>query len=189
MIKMLLLLVALSFADTLTGFWGIPFGSSIETTKKAMIGRGTLDVKESTKEILLYEKVRFAGRTTKWIMIGFVNNKMHTVRIFFKTDVANKSIDLYQAIKRELNEKYFISTSDYVDFKSPYEEGDGYEITAVRTGAADYSCYWFFTRPGEEDPEMQNIIWLELDTELYVILGYQDGRLIKTVTAKSKSDY
>lgn len=188
--KVLLLLVMFVFGDTLTGFWGIPFGSSTETVKKLMIAKGgKFSQKNSTKTFLMFTDVRFAGRTPVAITFGMVNNKMHTARVYYTAEVPNLTLDLYQDIKGELNTRYFVSTADYANFKSPYSEGDGYEISAIKLGAASYSCYWFFTRPGEQDPEVTNVLWLEIDTDLYVILGYQDGRLIKTVRKDVEDDY
>lgn len=154
-----------------------------------MSNRGVLNLKESNNNTLVYEKVKFAGRHPTWVIISMINGKMHTVRLLFEPKAENQAIELYQDIKRDLNNKYFVSNDDFANFKYPYEEGDGYETLAIKSGSATYAAYWFFVRPGEDDPEIQNGIWLEIDTDLFTILAYQDGRLIKGVVEKIKGDY
>jgi hypothetical protein len=37
--------------------------------------------------------------------------------------------------------------------------------------------------------EITNTLWIEIDTDLRIILGYQDGVRIKSVVKKVKNDY
>jgi hypothetical protein len=68
-------------------------------------------------------------------------------------------------------------------FKAPYTEGDGYEITAIKTGNANYETNWI-------NGDNYIIAALEEDTTakaLTVKLYYNDGKLAKLVDEQQKT--
>ena len=48
----------------------------------------------------------------------------------------------YFELVEVLTKKYGEPTSRYSSFKSPYEEGDGYEMSAVQLEKCNYSTFW-----------------------------------------------
>jgi hypothetical protein len=138
---------------------------------------------------LILEGLRFAGRPVSFIRVSFFRDQFHTASIYYKPSLDAKTQELFDNIKTELNGKYFVTNSDYRLFKSPYSDGDGYEMSAVRQGLGTISAYWIFDRPDG----YQNVISLKIDEDLYVVLAYQDGCLIKEQIeadkAKNVRDY
>jgi len=57
----------------------------------------------------------------------------------------------YDNLKRSLIAKYGEPTDDFHFFSSPYEENDGYELTAFRVGKATFASYWH-PGPGKNVP-------------------------------------
>lgn len=49
----------------------------------------------------------------------------------------------YREMKALLNEKYGTPDNEYEFFKSPYYEGDGYELSAIANDKGYYSTFWF----------------------------------------------
>lgn len=186
-ILIILLLVSVnSFSQTLDGFFGMKFGSSKESIKKIMLEKPgcNFDTKHSTEDILIFNGLKFAGRDIQFMLFSFTNNKFHTSRVVLVSELESKTVELYNEIKGELNEKYFTTKSDYEFYKSPYEKGDGYTESAIKLGKAEFSAFWKFKNPNS--PEGQNIISLEINPSLSISLGYQDGVLIKEVVSKTK---
>ena len=99
MFKIILLLIVSTFAETLTGFWGIDFGSSKEQAKKVMSAKKAVFVPKCSKDdFLMYSEAVFAGRNTKAICLYFNNDEFHTARVIFGTE-RYATISLYKEIK------------------------------------------------------------------------------------------
>lgn len=175
-----------SFSQTLDGFFGMKFGSSMDSIKKVMLSKPgcKFDTKNSTDDCLIFDGLKFAGRDIGFMMFSFTNNKFHTSKVALISELESKTVDLYKEIKAELNEKYFTTKSDYEFYKSPYEKGDGYTESAIKLGKAEFSSYWEFKNPFSTTEK--NIISLVIKPSLTILIGYQDGILINEVVSKSK---
>jgi hypothetical protein len=182
----LLILPILSSGQTKTldGFLGIKFG----TTKAASIAAikakgGVQDLKSSNPEDLVFDGVTFANRKTSFIRVSFINNKLYQGDIFLAPSKEPKLIELFETIVEELNDVYG-EGKVYKSFKSPFEEGDGYEITALTTGHAEYNAYWFVN----SSVGAKNAISLKITESGFVKLSYQDDKLIDIVIDKQKAE-
>lgn len=167
------------------GFWGVKFGSSYMQAKKIILSKegAILDKKNSDSSIVVVDAAKFAGRQTSYIVLQFINDKFHTAVVSFKSDLEAKVVDLYETMETELNEKYFKTDSDFKNFKYPYKEGDGYEITAIKVGKATFASFWNFPR----EDGFTNSIYLTISENLLVKLRYQDGKLIEEAVEIQKS--
>lgn len=178
-----------SFAQTsektMDSFWGMKFGSSMAECKKIILSKeGTvIDAKNSTPDKLIIDGAEFGGRKTLFISLQFSDNKFHTAKVYFNPRLASKVIELYDEIKGEINDKYYITKDDFRHFKEPYSEGDGYETQAIRLGKATFAAFWTFTRSDGH----KNAISLQINENLSIVLGYQDGQLIDEAIDKKKS--
>ncbi len=79
----------------------------------------------------------------------------------------------YRDLKNSLSVKYGIPTS-YEYFRSPYEEGDGYEMTAIYAEKCVYVSYFDV----KENDKVVGTIALSIekhDTQGYVSLRYEDA--------------
>jgi hypothetical protein len=176
-----------SHCQTLEGFLGVKFGSTIEEATKILSAKPGFKVNRefSKPDILAFTDAPFAGRKSFLICLAFVNNKFHTGFAIIAPNLESQLIELYNGIKEELNEKYFKTTSDFKSFKYPYEDGDGHEETAIKLGKASFSSFWNFKNPKGTNDE-NNIISLEITESMKVKLTYQDGILIHEQVDKAK---
>lgn len=170
-----------SIAQTeLTGAVGLSFGISTENVKSIMSKRsGTVD--QSGPNYLSYNDVMIGTKKADILFLQFVNNKLHTIKAMFLPEFEAKTQDLYDELKEIITSKYGKSES-YRNFKTPYEDGDGYEMQAVKLGKADISSYWKF--PSDR------IISLNIESTekiIFVSMVYQDGKLFQEVKQKQEN--
>ncbi len=166
------------------GFLGIKFGSDAETVKAAIKAKGGIFIVKSSKpDLLEFTGVKLGHRTASVFGVKLIDNKAFEADFFFDPDLQAKIIDEYNALGSDINEVYGKGESTKT-FKSPYADGDGFELTAIKSGNADYQTIW---RSGD------NTISESIDDDLSIELSYQDGPLIDQAIsrqkAKEKSDY
>lgn len=192
--KTIILLVFMAISTvsngkTLDVFFGFRFGCSMDSIKKGMLMKPgcTIDSKNSNETRLVFDNVKFAGRDASFMSFSFINNKFHTGAVSIAPNLKSQIIDLYNEIKSELNEKYFVTKDDFEIYKSPYEKGDGYYETAIKLGKASFSSYWMFENPKSNKEDQKNTISLKITETLNISIKYQDGILIDEAVDKSKA--
>jgi hypothetical protein len=174
----------------LEGFLGIKFGASTESVKDFMLAKPNcnLDLENSDNNQLFFEGAKFAGRDPLFILFKFVDNKFHTACVLIKPKLESQTIDLYNEIKDEINEKYYKTSEDYETYKYPYEKNDGHTETAIELGKASFSSYWKFNASSKD-----NYIALSITEGLHIKISYQDGMLVQIAVerenAKNNDDY
>ncbi len=177
-------------ARTLDDFLNIKWGASKAEAKRIMLQRPgtTFDAENSTDEALIFNGGEFAGRPVSFILLRFSGEGLHTATVYIKADRRDHDVvmPIYRGIKELLQRKYGDPDHDFYFFKDPYEEGDGYESTAISVGKAVISAYWFF------DPsvgsEEQNVISVSVDPDFYVIVAYQNGAMVSRAIEKQKEE-
>jgi hypothetical protein len=183
----LLLIPFLGISQTtkpIDGFLGIKFGSDAATVKAAIKAKGGLFLaSKSTTELLKFTGVKLGHRASSLFAVKLVDNKAYEADFFFDPELEAKIIDEYDALASDLNDVYGKGTATKT-FKSPYADGDGFEITAIQSGNADYQTIW---ESGE------NTLSEVIVSEMSIELTYQNGPLIDKAIAKDKakekSDY
>ena len=179
-------LIAQSEQTELAGALGLTFGMNATSVKDIMGKKGST-LREATPEIITYENVQIGTKKADLLSFHIVNDKLHTIKALFISEIEAKTQDIYDDLKNILASKYGEPKS-YRDFTDPYKNGDGYEMQAVRLGKAAIESYWSFKN--------DKVIALEiraLKTEMYVSLVYQDSKLFEEVKAKqgikNKADF
>lgn len=174
------------FSQTLDGVMGVKFGSSPETVKKVVLAKtgAKLFTGRTHEHMLFFEGFTFAGRKVALVAFSFINNQFHTAMIAFKPKNSATIIELYEELKNEINEKYFVTNMDYEEYKYPYEKGDGLAEYAIQADKANFSAYWEFKNLNSES----DYINLKISSDLRIDLTYQSGALIKLARDKQKQD-
>lgn len=186
-----IIFVAFSFnltaqTTSLDQFFGMKFGSSRDSIKKAMSLKSSFkfDLKESDGDYLQYLGGEFAGRASHSMVFIFVNNKFHTGKVFFKPTISRDILEMYNSIKSDIDNKYYLSNNTYETYEYPFEKGDLHLELAIKSDKAKFSSYWLFDRPDSKDHSPQNSITLSVLPIMMVYLTYQDGRLINIAIEK-----
>jgi len=154
------------------GFLGIKFGSTAAQVTEALKAKGgVINPRKTNDKELTFDNITLAGRKAVAVFIKLVNNQAYEAQFVFKPEVENKTIEYYNALVADITGTYGTGKS-LKNFKQPYTDGDGYEITALKAGSADYSTVW-------NDSNNQIIVAITTNTEgtLRVRLFYSDGKL------------
>jgi len=163
------------------GFLGIKFGSDIETVKKVMATKGArLVADSSSRDVLLFDDVTFENRKNVQVFVKLVDGKAYEADLGFPTEPLNKSVEFYNNVVKEFNETYGIGLVTR-NFKSPYIDGDGKELEAIKTGNAQIFTIW-------ADEANDNAIEVMLDSTLYTIIIVQNGTLQQAAANKPQKE-
>ncbi|MEL7556579.1 MAG: hypothetical protein AAGU26_10385 [bacterium] len=168
-------------AETLSGFWGIPWGTPIAEIETTMAGKG-YQASAKASNGYIYRNVSFAGRNGDAF---FVLKDSRLVGGSFKfSPKRNAAYENYNSLKNDLISKYGTPTNEQEVYSSPYRKGDGYTETAIALNKLKLSAAWEF--------ENNNLILLnvESDQENYTItifLNYYTG-VVMEETKKSVMD-
>ena len=118
-------------------FKGISLCGSKERVAQALVKMGYKEVDRGDDGVLITGK--FAGKDACQIL---VSSSPHTGQVYSVVVFTPASLNWwgikadYENIKSMLQKKYGAPSSRTEFFGSPYEEGDGYELTAFSTGNA-----------------------------------------------------
>jgi hypothetical protein len=177
--------------NNLNGFLGVEFGSSIETTKEKLQDRfgGNLNVNSSDSDYLFYDLITFGGRQSEYLLLSFLDDKFAKATVMIKPKLESKIIETYKAIKKEINEKYFISLKDYELYDYPYEKNDGHTESGISLGKVTFSTYWNFQNSDLEE----DCIAVEITEDLEIRISYENSDLITQIinrhNQKNSLDY
>ena len=169
----------------LDAFLNIPFETSSREVKNLLNSRHgcVFDEENSERDNLLFNGIKFAGRETLLISLLFFDDKFCKASVFIKPNLEVQTVSLYQEIKTEINNKYFVSKEDYESYTYPYEKNDGYTESAISIGKASFSCFWKFSNRRLID----NYISIEINEYMNIIISYEDGFLMDLLIQKRKA--
>lgn len=166
---------------TIDSFLGVKFGSTSQEVIAGLKLKGAvLDKENSSANILAFSNVSLAGRKTNFMVVSFVDNKAYQAGLAFTEELEAKTIDYYQDLVSDLNKVYGQGNSKR-EFKAPYEDGDGSELTAIQTGYADYNTYWGLT-----DAEQPGIVKVKITDKMQIALFYVDKKLMSLASKKTE---
>jgi len=164
------------------GFLGVKFGASSAQVIEALKAKGGSLNTDQTPQSIGFSNIKLGGRPVSTLFVHFVNDKAYEAVFIFTPEQEPKIIDYYNAVVKDISDVYGVGKTKK-KFKAPYTEGDGYEITAIKTGNADYETDWV-------DGVNYIIALIRKDTKinaLTVRLFYNDGKLRKEFTDQQKA--
>jgi len=181
--KYAVLLLAFSFSFQIESsiaqkFNGVECGKPLNETVAAFLAKG-------------FVKEQFDPNDPSYVrLVGYINGVKHDVylvaskktKIVWKFAVYLPASSSWSSSKSEFLKykeifikKYGEPTSDYNFFSSPYEEGDGSEMLALKNDKCTYSCFF--------EDEVGNDLFIKLVSITYgkaqVVLHYQNKNALK----------
>lgn len=155
----------------INGMMGIPFGIDKASVISKMKSKGYTN--KPTKEgYLTFENVKFGAFDAFSVNFYFTSDKLYQGLVLIIPELEAKTVEIYEEVVTELSKKYGPGNS-FKNFKSPYEEGDGFDIQAIKLGKADFNTFW--------TKHAQGTINAYVSETLLVGIKYQDKELIKEV--------
>lgn len=128
-------------------FWDIEFKDSPQIVKSKVLSKKgiKLNSKVSTKDKLIFENGEFLGYDINTVYFYFHEEQFYNVLFSLKPYFSNYDVLMsnYEKVVSYLSEKYFKPDRSTREFYSPYYEGDGYELTSIRTENTTINDIWF----------------------------------------------
>jgi hypothetical protein len=169
----------LLFAQEHMEFRGIPIDGNVSDFVSKMKGIGyTLDEVDGDITIM---NGKFTGKDASIYIISSPKTKIVCrVTVYFEKQTSWSSIkSLYENYKELLEQKYKVKPKAYEYFKKPYEEGDGYEMQAVRLDKCVFSSFY-------ETP--QGYIALSISKTERISIAYEDEINIEIRSKEKESN-
>jgi hypothetical protein len=177
-------------AQELTGFMGIPFGSSKEDIKKIFLSKN-VDAKIHTDEprTITFTNFNFGGRKAVAVVFGLNDEgKMHTAIVLLENEYDDDVFELYDNVVADINNKYHYRDVNNEFWKYPYDKGDKYQhgTTAIKLGKCTLQSMWYFDVNDPSSHDDDNVIAVENTQTCTVKITYQNGLMISNVVSKNK---
>lgn len=148
-------------------FMKTPIDGSISEFALKMKAKGFVQ-KEVLKNMIIM-KGEFMGKACEIVIVGTEKTKtVWKVSVWFdRTYTSWYSLKSdYTDIVDSYTGKYGISTDNYHFFSSPYYEGDGYEMQAVKLDKCGYASFW--------DDMQDGSILISIEKYAQIKVSYQD---------------
>jgi len=161
---------ATSFGQT---FNGMIIGGTMAQMRFKLEAKGfKLD---EIKPNLIWMKGKMANKN---VLVGILGtsktkNVWKIITIFDSQESWSSLKSEYLDMKTILIKKYGTPTDCYAFFKSPYYEGDGYELLAISKENATFSCFWENIENGKMN------VSVEIGTSQSVVLHYENIKMIQ----------
>ena len=147
---------------TLSHFWSIPWGISIERAEAIFTERGLDSFREGST--LLTQAVY--ERENAFIMLLFNGtNRLYSAHVIYPCS-PDTAISKYENYRVVLFRRYGMPDTAVEFFEEPYAKGDGKEIEAIRTENAFYFSEWQF--------EDENLASVSILSSLDVCLTFRN---------------
>lgn len=175
----------LTEADSLNGFWGIPFSSSRAKVISILKSKGILvePSKVDPDNLITVKKQMFGGRESFTMIFSFYKGTFCKCAIFYETKVP-KIEDDFNSIMHQINKRYFIGKRTS-NFKYPYQENGEDSEYAISFGFGELTCEWDFAFNKIE------LSTFNSNNSVFIVLEYIDvfhSSLLRDKKIKS-SDY
>lgn len=173
----------------LTGFMGIPFGTSREEIKKTFLSKNPNSKIYTDKPgTLTLTDFTFGGRKALAVVFGLNDqNQMHTAIVLLENNNDDDVFELYDNVVTDINNKYHYRDVNNEVWRYPYTITDKYTygVSAIKMGKCLYQSMWYFDVNDPTTHDDDNVIEVEITESCSVKISYQDGLMIDQVVIKN----
>ena len=125
---------------SLSHFWDIPWGTSIERTEAIFTERGFESYREGNSLMAL---AKYEGEEAIMVLLFNKVNRFHSANVIYSSS-ENTVLPKYDNYRRVLFRRYGMPDTAVEHFSEPYTKGDGKLIEAISTENAFYFTEWEF---------------------------------------------
>lgn len=128
-------------------FYGIKIDGTYENFDRELKNKGFHFLeKVENSNVYIYKGVFLSQSVELFVVVTPTTKLVWKVSVYFPEYSRSASwIEIkgdFISLKEQLTTKYGTPTDDFKFFSSPYNEGDGYEMTAVKIGKCSYFTAW-----------------------------------------------
>jgi len=125
---------------SLSHFWDIPWGTSIEQAEAIFKDRGFETVREGES---LISQAKYEGEVASIVLLFNRINRFYSGNVVY-SGTGTTAIPKYENYRKVLFRRYGMPDTSVEYFENPYKKGDGKEIEAISTENAFYFTEWHF---------------------------------------------
>jgi len=165
--------------DTLSGFLGLPFGSTKEQVREFISKNGATISSEKPNSIYAINlKQVLTPCTVTIVMFKFTSdNKMVSGSMLIEPSSAPLVFDAYDGIISKLSLKYGPG-SESVDAKYPYSEDDKRRLSAIMAGYVAVETNWNLNDPNPSNTD-KNTITVRITNNPKIFIRIENTKLYK----------
>lgn len=167
--------------DSAPKILGLTFGSSQAACKAVLAKRSDFKMLkyDSDNNILDFGGGVVSGRKAVLLILAFTSDRLYGIDFKLPPSSEPRLLDNFKSIEAEISQKYGQPVDITRDYKSPYRENDGYELSAIKNGYVTINNTWLI---GKDDTAF--LISLRLDEDTSSSLNYVYVPLLKTIPKK-----
>ncbi len=159
-------------------FMGIPINGTSEIFLKQLKEKGFTQISQFESSYKLYGK--FANEIVEISVLASPRtNTVCKVIVYFSDKDNWKDLRKDYFAKKNLYRNKYLLTDEYEFFSSPYDDGDGYEMIAVKREKCNF-CSFYSTEGGH--------IYIEICDKLCVKVNYEDDINMKVAKSELESN-
>ena len=165
-------------------FYGIPIKGTIQEYFNKLVAKGFEPFSATTNKILTGE---FIGESCTVILSGD-DDLISSISIRTNREYNNWH-DIYSAYNRIIklyNEKYGAAFTSNEEFYYPFEKGDGYEFTAIKSDKCDISTIWSIS---DNSGNRYGIIGISITDEAKIFITYVNMNNQEIIDKQEKESY
>lgn len=134
----------IAYSEELSGVYGLTFGSSFQEVKEALKAKSVKIVGEENEAINFTGA--FNGRDFSIGQASFKNGKLSEVSFLYSGFDEVHYRERFDILVDDVNSKYpNVQAGDCSKFVEPFSAGDGFEVTALKSGHGILKHAWFFS--------------------------------------------
>jgi len=169
-----------SFSINAQTFDGVPISGDLTTTITKLKAKGYIFQKNMANGGAILKGKVATQNVDLYVYITPKTKQVCKFVVFFAEETSWYSLkSQYEKYLEILTEKYGEPSDKFAFFKSPYEEGDGYEMSAVTLEKAVFSSYWM-----NKD---NTTIALSISKWKQVSIGYENDKNMELKNKEVKS--
>jgi len=125
---------------TLSHFWDIPWGTSIDRAEAIFLERGLTSYRDNG---CIIAQGKYEGEEAAIMLLFNRANRFYSGSVIYNSSAAT-AIPKYDNYRKVLFRRYGMPDTAVEYFENPYKKGDGREIEAISTENAFYFTEWQF---------------------------------------------
>lgn len=123
-------------------FWGLPMRGSIKSFAQQLVNQKNCTIEKNYDHCVELSGTFTGKQCEVWVYGTPSSNTVWKVCVYLPTCNTWTAIkNQFYSYKSKFDAKYSL-TSNYHYFDDPYEEGDGYEVTAIKDEKCHFSAYY-----------------------------------------------
>ena len=182
----LIMSVVCANAQVLSGVWGVPFGVSVEESKRIVAEKHGVRPTSVEKDMVEYGPCVFGDFEAVGVRLRYENDKLYMAEVYMAGADIMQMFDRYMAVTGELEKKYGKSDWSIALFKGDKKEkASNHKVVAKYKDATRANLWWF--PKGSKSAKAKGAILCSVEDENNFKLLYVENETYNKVAARNQA--